>query len=179
MYKNRFQNIRNNYNMNSQNINVMQQPEPEPEISNSVVTSSESYELISQNKEISILDLVSVYDNNNTECFIKNISDEYEEQCRINNILKKKDFEKNKKQIETFVKENNIQIKNQLEQIEDIFSKLKVIHEENQLLHEEQKHVNELDNSEEVKNVAQDMRNLKNLKTKIQNFLYQNGIRLN
>tara|TARA_Y100000389_G_scaffold17613_2_gene15391 strand:- start:7934 stop:8446 length:513 start_codon:yes stop_codon:yes gene_type:complete len=169
MSSNRFDLIRQKYNMNTTNTD------------NSINTTNiDSSSLLTQSVEnANIIDQIPGYDKNTTAIFIQQLREELQEQNQINSILKQKNYEQTTQEIEGFIENNSINVSEQLIEIKNLYENLKNVHTQNINLHNEEDEHLEVLQSENVKNVASELRQLKTLKTEITAFLYQNGIRRN
>ena len=162
MSSNRFDNMRNKYMIPSNESNQ---------------TTTDPVTVTQQDREPNILDQISAYNSNQTEVFIKQVNDELTEQKQINNILKTTDYETNTKEIKDFVSNHKDDISSQLTRMENVFLDLKTLYEENQQLHSTQDNYNNTIGSDNVNQVASELRRLKTLKSDILTFLYSTGIR--
>lgn len=126
--------------------------------------------------EPTIVDQMVSYDPIATDAFIQQLDEELHDQLLVNDILKQKNYDANKTEIESFVQQNKHKVSDQLSNLEQIFQNLKNVHKENLELKLDQHEYDEIMNSEEVKNISEDMRKLKNTKNKVMLFLQQNGI---
>ena len=166
MSLNRFDSIRNKY-MDST------PPTPTPKSTSTPVSMLTNEDDTNPN----ILDQISAYSSIKTDVFIQQLNDELDDQRQINTILKQTDYDNNTLEIENFIENNSEKIKNQLNTIEYLFTELKSIYEENKELHIAQEQYTQTLDSDKTHKIASDMRKLKTMKTNIQAFLYQTGIR--
>lgn len=125
-----------------------------------------------------IMDHMVSYDSQITDTFIDQLKEEYREQKEINKILTENNYESNIKEIETFIVDNNTNVSEQLHSLENIFEDLKKIVCENSELKKQQVEYNDILESEEAKNVATNMKDIKKLKNQMILFLQKNGIHL-
>ena len=125
-----------------------------------------------------IMDHMVSYDSQITDTFIDQLKEEYREQKEINKILTENNYESNIKEIETFIVDNKTNVSEQLHSLENIFEDLKKIVCENSELKKQQVEYNDILESEEAKNVATNMKDIKKLKNQMILFLQKNGIHL-
>ena len=127
--------------------------------------------------EPKIIDQIASYSKSHTDIVLNELTNEYEEQKQINTILKEKNFQENKEEIESFVNEKADIITNQVSEMENLFKDFKKLYAENQELHENQQEYNDINNTQEVKKISKEMRRLKTLKNEVIAFLQTNGLR--
>jgi len=127
-------------------------------------------------KPANILDQLSSYNLGETEQYIKNIQGYMEEQEMLNSVLKKESFEEDKEYIENFIEENKEIIEYQESQLYSLSEALIKIIEENNKLKQNRHELELLLDNEMVSKFSEKMRNLKNLKEKLNSFLLKMGI---
>ena len=86
-------------------------------------------------------------------------------------ILENKDFDKQLKNIKTFVDTNSDKIDKQLENLKDLSGNIQNIVLENEKLQEDKTDLKEILNSQQYKDIANKMREIKMEKEKIRGFL--------
>ena len=129
-------------------------------------------------KPTTILDQIPSYNMNSLDNFIGVMNIELKDQEQINKILKNKNSEKSKKEIETFIDENDTKINEQLETLLDVSNKLKKIISENETLKNEDEEYQTLIQSEKCIKIAEKMREIKKHKNDIIFFLQEKGVNL-
>ena len=123
-----------------------------------------------------ILDHLSSYNLGETEQYIKNIQGYMEEQEMLNEVLKKDSFEEDKEYIENFIEENQEIIDYQENQLYSLSEALINKVEENNKLKQNRHELELLLDNEMVSKFSEKLRNLKNLKEKLNSFLLKMGI---
>ena len=123
-----------------------------------------------------ILDQLSSYNLGETEQYIKNIQGYMEEQEILNEVLKKDSFEDDKEYIENFIEENKEIIEYQENQLYSLSEALINKVEENNKLKQDRHELELLLDNEMVSQFSEKLRNLKNLKEKLNSFLLKMGI---
>lgn len=131
---------------------------------------------IQNEKEPNIMEQMVSYNQEVTNTLITQLNEELDEQKQINTILKEKNYDENKIEIEEFVNDHKEIISNQLNTLDTLFKELKQICIENKELHDEQSEYNEVLSNTDVIKISNDMIKLKSLKNNILLFLQQNGI---
>ena len=91
-------------------------------------------------------------------------------------ILENKDFDKQLKNIKTFIDNNSDKIDKQLENLKNLSGNIQNIVLENEKLQEDKADLKEILNSQQYKDIANKMREIKMEKEKIRNFLREKGI---
>ena len=129
-------------------------------------------------KPTTILDQIPSYNMNSLDNFIGVMNIELKDQEQINKILKNKNSEESKKEIETFIDENDTKINEQLETLLDVSNKLKKIISENETLKNEDEEYQTLIQSEKCIKIAEKMREIKKHKNDIIFFLQEKGVNL-
>ena len=129
-------------------------------------------------KPTTILDQIPSYNMNSLDNFIGVMNIELKDQEQINKILKNKNSKKSKKEIETFIDENDTKINEQLETLLDVSNKLKKIISENETLKNEDEEYQTLIQSEKCIKIAEKMREIKKHKNDIIFFLQEKGVNL-
>ena len=94
----------------------------------------------------------------------------------LNSVLKKESFEEDKEYIENFIEENKEIIEYQESQLYSLSEALIKIIEENNKLKQNRHELELLLDNEMVSKFSEKMRNLKNLKEKLNSFLLKMGI---
>ena len=115
---------------------------------------------------------------NSLDNFIGVMNKELKDQEQINKILKNKNSEESKKEIEMFIDENDTKINEQLETLLDVSNKLKKIISENETLKNEDEEYQTVLQSEKCMKIAEKMREIKKHKNDIIFFLQEKGINL-
>ena len=133
---------------------------------------------IQKKSDPNIMEHMVSYDPQITDTFLDQLKEEYREQKEINKILTENNYESNIKEIETFIVDNKSNISEQLLSLENVFEDLKKIVHENSELKKQQVEYNEILESEEPKNIATNMKDIKKLKNQMILFLQKNGIHL-
>ena len=123
-----------------------------------------------------ILDQLPSYNLGETEQYIKNIQGYMEEQEMLNEVLKKDSFEEDKTYIENFIEENKEIIEYQENQLYSLSEALINKVEENNKLKQDRHELELLLDNEMVSEFSEKLRNLKNLKEKLNSFLLKMGI---
>lgn len=160
------------------NFNSMRQSHLPQSTNQSSTGQSVNEKTIQSVNEPNIMGQLVSYNNDTTNTFIEQLQEEYNDQEKINQILKAKNYEENKIEIENFIEDNAENVSTQINTLEGLFSNFKNILKENNDLLEDEEEFKFLISSTEVKNVARDMRKLKSLKNNIMLFLQQNGIQV-
>ena len=113
---------------------------------------------------------------NDTNYFISNLEEEYEQQKTLNMILNNKGFDKEIINIKNFIEDNNQVINKQFNKLTDISRNLKKIIKENKKLQEDRQDLEELMNNENYNDIANKLKLIKKEKEDIKIFLKKNGI---
>ena len=127
-------------------------------------------------KDTNIMSQLPSYNIKDTDYFINNLENELDQQKTLQMILENKDFDKQLKNIKTFIDNNSDKIDKQLENLKDLSGNIQNIVLENEKLQEEKSDLKEILNSQQYKDIANKMREIKTEKEKIRNFLREKGI---
>ena len=127
-------------------------------------------------KDTNIMSQLPSYNIKDTDYFINNLENELDQQKTLQMILENKDFDKQLKNINTFIDNNSDKIDKQLENLKDLSGNIQNIVLENEKLQEEKNDLKEILNSQQYKNIANKMREIKMEKEKIRSFLREKGI---
>ncbi len=120
-----------------------------------------------------IMDQISSYSQKEIEKSYYEYKNEYESQLRLNKVLKEENYENNANEIKNFISRNSNEIDYQLERLRDLTVKLKLIIDENNNM---KKEYEEIINSEECINTSQKLKELKDIKKRMDSFLSKAGI---
>ena len=126
--------------------------------------------------DLSLFSQISNYSNTKIDKLIYDLNDELKTQNKINNSLKQKDTLQNIEELKNFYQRNNRNINYQVEQLEETINQLKTVVKENKTLEKDQDKYKEILNTQEYKNLASQLKKLKDMKQDIIFFLDQNGI---
>tara|TARA_X000000368_G_scaffold63610_1_gene45169 strand:- start:2091 stop:2483 length:393 start_codon:yes stop_codon:yes gene_type:complete len=127
-------------------------------------------------KDLSLFSQISNYSNTKIDKLIYDLNDELKTQNKINNSLKQRDSLQNIEDLKNFYQRNNRNINYQVEQLEETINQLKTVVKENKTLEKDQDKYKEILNTQEYKNLASQLKKLKDMKQDIFFFLDQNGI---
>jgi len=127
-------------------------------------------------KDTNIMSQLPSYNIKDTDYFINNLENELDQQKTLQMILENKDFDKQLKNIKTFIDNNSDKIDKQLENLKDLSGNIQNIVLENEKLQEEKSDLKEILNSQQYKDIANKMREIKMEKEKIRGFLREKGI---
>ena len=127
-------------------------------------------------KDTNIMSQLPSYNIKDTDYFINNLENELDQQKTLQMILENKDFDKQLKNIKTFIDNNSDKIDKQLENLKDLSGNIQNIVLENEKLQEDKADLKEILNSQQYKNIANKMREIKMEKEKIRCFLREKGI---
>ena len=127
-------------------------------------------------KDTNIMSQLPSYNIKDTDYFINNLENELDQQKTLQMILENKDFDKQLKNIKTFIDNNSDKIDKQLENLKYLSNNIQNIVVENEKLQEEKSDLKEILNSQQYKDIANKMREIKTEKEKIRNFLREKGI---
>ena len=127
-------------------------------------------------KDTNIMSQLPSYNIKDTDDFINNLENELDQQKTLQMILENKDFDKQLKNIKTFIDNNSDKIDKQLENLKDLSGNIQNIVLENEKLQEDKVDLKEILNSQQYKNIANKMREIKMEKEKIRGFLREKGI---
>tara|TARA_B100001121_G_C18599010_1_gene578561 strand:- start:20 stop:496 length:477 start_codon:yes stop_codon:yes gene_type:complete len=127
-------------------------------------------------KDTNIMSQLPSYNIKDTDYFINNLENELDQQKTLQMILENKDFDKQLKNIKTFIDNNSDKINKQLENLKDLSGNIQNIVLENEKLQEDKADLKEILNSQQYKDIANKMREIKMEKEKIRNFLREKGI---
>ena len=127
-------------------------------------------------KDANIMNQLPSYNIKDTDYFINNLENELDQQKTVNMILENKDFDKQLKNIKTFIDNNSDKIDNQLENLKNLSENIQTVVLENEKLQEDKTDLKEILNSQQYKDIANKMREIKKEKEKIRLFLQEKGI---
>ena len=127
-------------------------------------------------KDTNIMSQLPSYNIKDTDYFINNLENELDQQKTLQMILENKDFDKQLKNIKTFIDNNSDKIDKQLENLKNLSGNIQNIVLENEKLQEDKADLKEILNSQQYKDIANKMREIKMEKEKIRNFLREKGI---
>jgi len=127
-------------------------------------------------KDANIMNQLPSYNIKDTDYFINNLENELDQQKTVNMILENKDFDKQLKNIKTFIDNNSDKINNQLENLKNLSENIQTVVLENEKLQEDKTDLKEILNSQQYKDIANKMREIKKEKEKIRLFLQEKGI---
>ena len=133
-------------------------------------------EILDNDKNSNVLDQLPSYNMNDTNYFISNLEEEYEQQKTLNMILNNKGFDKEIVNITKFIEDNSQVINKQFSKLTDISSNLKKIIKENKKLQEDRSDLEDLLNNENYNDIANKLKLIKKEKEEIKFFLKKNGI---
>ena len=133
-------------------------------------------EILDNDKNSNVLDQLPSYNMNDTNYFISNLEEEYEQQKTLNMILNNKGFDKEIVNITKFIEDNSQVINKQFSKLTDISSNLKKIIKENKKLQEDRSDLEDLLNNENYNDIANKLKLIKKEKEDIKFFLKKNGI---
>lgn len=125
-----------------------------------------------------ILDQLPSYNSYDTKVFIDTLTVEYDEQKLLNRMLTDEDVSGQSNNVKNFVDKNSDKIQKELLSISEISTKLKTICQENKQLESEKTEFQELINSHECNEVAENLRKIKLMKQEILHFLDVAGLRV-
>jgi len=127
-------------------------------------------------KDTNIMSQLPSYNIKDTDYFINNLENELDQQKTLQMILENKDFDKQLKNIKTFIDNNSDKIDKQLENLKDLSGNIQNIVLENEKLQENKADLKEILNSKQYNDIANKMREIKMEKEKIRSFLREKGI---
>ena len=127
-------------------------------------------------KDTNIMSQLPSYNIKDTDYFINNLENELDQQKTLQMILENKDFDKQLKNIKTFIDNNSDKIDKQLENLKNLSGNIQNIVLENEKLQEDKADLKEILNSQQYKDIANKMREIKMEKEKIRCFLREKGI---
>ena len=127
-------------------------------------------------KDANIMNQLPSYNIKDTDYFINNLENELDQQKTVNMILENKDFDKQLKNIKTFIDNNSDKIDKQLENLKNLSENIQTVVLENEKLQEDKSDLKEILNSQQYKDIANKMREIKKEKEKIRLFLQEKGI---
>jgi len=133
-------------------------------------------EILDSDKNSNILDQLPSYNMTDTNYFISNLEEEYEQQKTLNMILNNKGFDKEIVNITQFIEDNSQVINKQCNKLTDISRNLKKIIKENKKLQEDRQDLEELLNNENYNEIANKLKLIKKEKEDIKFLLQKNGI---
>ena len=121
-------------------------------------------------KDTNIMSQLPSYNIKDTDYFINNLENELDQQKTLQMILENKDFDKQLKNIKTFIDNNSDKIDKQLENLKNLSGNIQNIVLENEKLQEDKADLKEILNSQQYKDIANKMREIKMEKEKIRGF---------
>jgi len=121
-------------------------------------------------KDTNIMSQLPSYNIKDTDYFINNLENELDQQKTVNMILENKDFDKQLKNIKTFIDNNSDKIDKQLENLKNLSGNIQNIVLENEKLQEDKADLKEILNSKQYNDIANKMREIKMEKEKIRGF---------
>ena len=127
-------------------------------------------------KDTNIMNQLPSYNIKDTDYFINNLENELDQQKTLQMILENKDFDKQLKNIKTFIDNNSDKIDKQLENLKNLSNNIQNVVLENEKLQEDKADLKEILNSKQYNDIANKMREIKMEKEKIRNFLREKGI---
>ena len=127
-------------------------------------------------KDTNIMSQLPSYNIKDTDYFINNLENELDQQKTLQMILENKDFDKQLKNIKTFIDNNSDKIDKQLENLKNLSGNIQNIVLENEKLQEDKADLKEILNSQQYNDIANKMREIKMEKEKIRSFLRGKGI---
>ncbi len=127
-------------------------------------------------KDTNIMSQLPSYNIKDTDYFINNLENELDQQKTLQMILENKDFDKQLKNIKTFIDNNSYKIDKQLENLKNLSNNIQNVVLENEKLQEDKADLKEILNSKQYNDIANKMREIKMEKEKIRNFLREKGI---
>jgi hypothetical protein len=127
-------------------------------------------------KDTNIMSQLPSYNIKDTDYFINNLENELDQQKTLQMILENKDFDKQLKNIKTFIDNNSDKIDKQLENLKNLSGNIQNIVLENEKLQEDKADLKEILNSKQYNDIANKMREIKMEKEKIRCFLREKGI---
>ena len=125
-----------------------------------------------------ILDQMPSYNSYDTKVLIDTLNIEYDEQLLLNRILRNENTEEQSKKIKDFVNNYYNNVNKQVVSLADVSGKLKNICKENKTLELEKEDFQELINSPECNEIAEQLRKIKSMKQDILHFLDMAGLRV-
>ena len=125
-----------------------------------------------------ILDQLPSYNSYDTQVFIDTLTVEYDEQKLLNRMLTDEDVAGQSNKVKNFVDKNSANIQKELLNIKEISTKLETICQENKKLESEKQEFQELLQSQECNEVAENLRKIKSMKQQILHFLDYTGLRV-
>ena len=111
-------------------------------------------------KDTNIMSQLPSYNIKDTDYFINNLENELEQQKTLQMILENKDFDKQLKNIKTFIDNNSDKIDKQLENLKNLSGNIQNIVLENEKLQEDKADLKEILNSQQYKDIANKMREI-------------------
>ena len=127
-------------------------------------------------KDTNIMSQLPSYNIKDTDYFINNLENELDQQKTLQMILENKDFDKQLKNIKTFIDNNSDKIDKQLENLKNLSNNIQNVVLENEKLQEDKADLKEILNSKQYNDIANKMREIKMEKEKIRCFLREKGI---
>ena len=127
-------------------------------------------------KDTNIMNQLPSYNIKDTDYFINNLENELDQQKTLQMILENKDFDKQLKNIKTFIDNNSDKIDKQLENLKNLSNNIQNVVLENEKLQEDKADLKEILNSKQYNDIANKMREIKMEKEKIRCFLREKGI---
>ena len=127
-------------------------------------------------KNDNILNQLPSYNVNDTNYFISNLEEEYEQQKTLNTILNSKEFSNEIVNITKFIDDNSSIINTQFNKLTDVSKNLQEIVNSNKQLQEDKIELEQLVNGESYVELANKLKLIKKEKENIKLFLKKNGI---
>ena len=127
-------------------------------------------------KDTNIMCQLPSYNIKDIDYFINNLENELDQQKTLQMILENKDFDKQLKNIKTFIDNNSDKIDKQLENLKNLSNNIQNVVLENEKLQEDKADLKEILNSKQYNDIANKMREIKMEKEKIRCFLREKGI---
>ena len=116
-------------------------------------------------KDTNIMSQLPSYNIKDTDYFINNLENELDQQKTLQIILENKDFDKQLKNIKTFIDNNSDKIDKQLENLKNLSENIQTVVLENEKLQEDKTDLKIL-NSQQYKDITNKMREIKKEKEK-------------
>ena len=125
-----------------------------------------------------ILDQLVSYQSKQTIRYMDTLKLEIKEQTQLNQALQNNESDENIKYVNSFMQRNQGEIEHQLDELEELALQLTSLVNENQELEQVNDQYKELLDSEECKNLATKLRQIKKLKKDMSHFLELRGIHI-
>lgn len=123
-----------------------------------------------------ILDQLVSYKSENMNALLLTLRDTLEEQKQVNSVLNQETYDDDIVSIRTFLEDNSEDIERQESELKSICEELKSLINENKTLAVEENELKQLLDSDECKDIADRLANMKILKYDIYTFLEEHGI---